>query len=73
MPKPIKPITIEQINAMSKDEINALNAKLGRQVIFQFGTRMLVKWGLIFLAANVAKRYLEVKYPINGEVIDAGD
>ncbi len=68
-----KPISIDQINAMSKEEVQALNAKLGRQVVFHFGTRMIVKWGIIFLAANVAKRYLEVKYPVNGGVTDGGD
>lgn len=67
-----KRITVEQINAMSKEEIQALNAKLGRQVLISFGTKMIVKWALIFGSIAVAKKYLEVKYPVL-EKTDAGD
>lgn len=67
-----KPISIEQINAMSKEEIQAMNAKLGRQVVIQFGTRMIIKWALIIGAIQVTKKFLEVKYPLV-ENTDAGD
>lgn len=59
-----KPISIEQINNMSKEEVQAMNAKLGRQIIINIGTRMVLKWALIFGVVHVAKRVLEVKFPM---------
>lgn len=71
MPK--KPISIEQINNMSKEEVQAMNAKLGRQVIIQFGGRMILKWALIFGAVHVAKKFVEAQFPAVTESSNAGD
>lgn len=68
-----KPISIEQINAMSEKEVQALNAKLGRQVVINFGAKMVLKWALIFGAVHVAKKFVEVKYPVQSEKTDGGN
>jgi hypothetical protein len=72
MPK--HPFTIDKINAMTDEEVKALNAKLGRQVLLKFGGLMLVKWALVFGSVHLAKKWVRAQgVRLEMEHNDAGD
>lgn len=50
--------TIDQIKAMSQEELHEANRQLGGKVLRRYMSIMALKWAVIFLAARMARKAL---------------